>query len=103
MSETERHEDFYQAMRARIASWLASKGAGFKHARILLLAPDLFHLLTRLVLNPELPDLTYGAGAFPSATLALVLALLGAVLVLAAWLPARRAAKVDPMVALRAE
>ena len=55
MSETERHEDFYQAMRARIASWLASKGAGFKHARILLLAPDLFHLLTRLVLDRRIP------------------------------------------------
>lgn len=55
MSETERYEDFYQVLRARIATWLESKGAGFKHAQILLLAPDLFHLLTRLLLDRRIP------------------------------------------------
>jgi putative ABC transport system permease protein len=60
-------------------------------------------LLTRLVLNPEIPDLTYGAGAFPSTTLLGVLTTLLAVILTAAFIPARRAAKVDPMVALRAE
>jgi uncharacterized membrane protein YkvA (DUF1232 family) len=55
MSDTRRHEDFYQALRLRIAGWLESKGAGFKHAQILLLAPDLFHLLTRLLLDPRIP------------------------------------------------
>lgn len=54
MSE-EQHEDFYQALRARIASWLESKGKGFKHAQILLLAPDLFHLLTRLMFDRRIP------------------------------------------------
>jgi uncharacterized membrane protein YkvA (DUF1232 family) len=56
MSDPERHEDFYQALRARIADWLASKGKGFKHAQLLLLAPDLFHLLTRLVLDRRIPS-----------------------------------------------
>lgn len=60
-------------------------------------------VIKRLVLNPEIPDLTYGAGAFPSATLIAVFALLLGVILLAAIIPALRAAKVDPMVALRAE
>ena len=56
MTDSERHEDFYQLLRARIASWLESKGKGFKHAQILLLAPDLFHLLARLVLDRRIPS-----------------------------------------------
>jgi predicted permease len=60
-------------------------------------------LITRLVLNPEIPDLTYGAGAFPSATLVGVLGLLLGVIFLAAFVPARSATKVDPIIALRAE
>lgn len=56
MTDTERQEDFYQALRARIASWLESKGKGFKHAQILLLAPDLFHLLTRLMFDRRIPS-----------------------------------------------
>lgn len=55
MSEDQTREDFYQALRARIAAWLASKGKGYKHAQFLLLAPDLFHLLTRLMLDSRIP------------------------------------------------
>lgn len=55
MSEEQRREDFYQALRVRITDWLASKGKGFKHAQLLLLAPDLFHLLSRLLLDPRIP------------------------------------------------
>jgi uncharacterized membrane protein YkvA (DUF1232 family) len=56
MSDGEQHEDFYQALRARIAGWLEGKGKGFKHAQILLLAPDMFHLLTRLLLDGRIPS-----------------------------------------------
>src|SRR5689334_5272514 len=55
MASAESHEDFYQALRARIAQWLAGKGKGFRHAQLLLLAPDLFHLLTRLMLDRRIP------------------------------------------------
>jgi uncharacterized membrane protein YkvA (DUF1232 family) len=55
MATGESREDFYQAMRARIAEWLEGKGKGFRHAQLLLLAPDLFHLLTRLMLDPRIP------------------------------------------------
>jgi uncharacterized membrane protein YkvA (DUF1232 family) len=55
MSDPERYEDFYQALRGRISDWLESKGKRFKHAQILLLAPDLFHLLARLVLDRRIP------------------------------------------------
>jgi uncharacterized membrane protein YkvA (DUF1232 family) len=55
MDDAEPNADFYQALRARITDWLASKGKGFKHAQILLLAPDLLHLLTRLVLDRRIP------------------------------------------------
>jgi uncharacterized membrane protein YkvA (DUF1232 family) len=55
MASAESHEDFYQALRARIARWLEGKGKGFRHAQLLLLAPDLFHLLTRLLLDRRIP------------------------------------------------
>lgn len=49
------HQDFYQNLRRRIRAWLAGKGAGYKYADILLLGPDLFHLLCRLVIDPAVP------------------------------------------------
>jgi uncharacterized membrane protein YkvA (DUF1232 family) len=57
MSDKRADEDFYQTLRSRIAVWLESKGKGFKHAQILLLAPDLFHLLTRLMFDSRIPAL----------------------------------------------
>jgi len=47
--------DFYQRMRASIRAWLERKGKGFKYADYLLAAPDLFHLLCRLAVDPEVP------------------------------------------------
>jgi predicted permease len=51
-----------------------------------------------------LPKILFGSsGAFDPLTFGIVTAIFTAVALLACWLPARRAAKVDPMVALRAE
>jgi uncharacterized membrane protein YkvA (DUF1232 family) len=51
----QKHEDFYTALRARITGWLAQHGEGFRYAKLLLVAPDLFHLLCRLALDKRVP------------------------------------------------
>ena len=50
-----------------------------------------------------LNSLLYGIGAWDPVTFAAIVLLIAAVAFVAAWLPARRAAKVDPVIALRAE
>ncbi len=60
-------------------------------------------LLRALIVMPDVPDLTYGAGAFDPVTFLGVLVVLGAVVGLAMFGPVRRATLVDPAVALRDE
>jgi uncharacterized membrane protein YkvA (DUF1232 family) len=47
--------DFYQLLRQRISAWLEERGGVTRHAEILLLAPDLAHLLAKLALDSEVP------------------------------------------------
>ncbi|HSB12384.1 MAG TPA: ABC transporter permease [Blastocatellia bacterium] len=60
-------------------------------------------LLASLVLTRSLKSMLYGVSATDPLTLALVSVFLTAVAMLACWLPAKRAARVDPMIALRYE
>jgi predicted permease len=58
-------------------------------------------LLSAMVVAPDLPDLTYGAGAFSPVSFAAALTILALTVVLASVLPAQRAIRVEPSEALR--
>jgi len=60
-------------------------------------------VLRSLIAMPDAPDLTFGAGAFSPLVLFGVIGTLALVVALACLVPARRAAAVQPVVALRTE
>jgi predicted permease len=60
-------------------------------------------LLARMVVAPDMPDLTYGVGAFQPLAFCVVLAVLAAVVVAACLGPLRTAARIAPADALRME
>jgi predicted permease len=68
-----------------------------------VLALGLAFFLRALIAMPDVPDLTFGAGAFNPLVFLGVLVALALVVVAACVVPARRAAMVDPTIALRAE
>jgi ABC-type antimicrobial peptide transport system permease subunit len=60
-------------------------------------------ILGELGLSRFLRSMLYGVGRADPITLAGVVLILGGVALLASWLPARRAARLDPVIALRTE
>lgn len=51
----ERERDFYQKFRNNIRIWYQGKGSKHKWAEYIILAPDLFHLMVKLTLDPDVP------------------------------------------------
>jgi ABC-type lipoprotein release transport system permease subunit len=60
-------------------------------------------LLSAMVVAPDMPDLTYGTGAFSPISFAAALAILASMIALASFLPVWRAIGVEPAESLRNE
>lgn len=48
-------EDFYQKLRSRVKEWAVREGKDSKALKYVLLAPDFFHLLCKLMFDPRVP------------------------------------------------
>ena len=73
------------------------------HSTRLTLAGLVLGLAGALVAARAISGLLFGVGAFDPVSLGVATVVLGGVATLAAWIPARRAVRVDPREALRAE
>ena len=85
------------ASRERVVAMVVRRGL------ILALAGIAFGSAGAYAVSRVLQSLLFGVGARDPFTFGAVAALLGGVALLASWLPARRAARVDPLAAMRAE
>jgi uncharacterized membrane protein YkvA (DUF1232 family) len=50
------NKDFYQKLRKRLNAWAAGAGKDNKALEYILLAPDFFHLLCKILLDPRVPS-----------------------------------------------
>jgi len=85
------------------ASTFAVVGLILKRGMLMAVAGLAFGFLGTLALTRLLATLLFGVGARDPVTIAGVAAILALVALLASYVPARRAAKVDPMICLRYE
>lgn len=74
-----------------------------KHGMLLVFSGIAFGLIASFALTRLMKTLLFGVGATDPATFTGIALLLAIVAFLACWIPARRAAKVDPIVALRCD
>ena len=77
--------------------------AVLREAMLLSLAGTAVGVVLSLLLGKTMATLLFGMSPADLTTLAIVAVVLGVTSLLAAWVPARRAMRVDPMVALRAD
>ena len=54
--EKRKRQDFYQKLRERVRAWAAREGRNSAMLKYVLLAPDFFHLLCKLILDPRVPS-----------------------------------------------
>jgi len=85
------------ASRERVVAMVVQRGLFLALAGITLGSAGAY------AVSRVLQSLLFGVGARDPLTFVAVAALLGGVALLASWLPARRAARVDPLAAMRAE
>ena len=52
-----KREDFYQKLRSRVKEWAAQEGKDSKALKYILMAPDFFHLLCKLMFDPRVPTI----------------------------------------------
>ena len=51
------YRDFYQGLRSRIKEWAAREGKDSKALKYILLTPDFFHLLCKLIFDSRVPTI----------------------------------------------